>query len=134
MKKQTGFTLIELMIVVAIVAILAAIALPAYQSYTKRARFSEVVAAVGPFKTAYEICIQTGNAQADCKQGTHGIPSDISAANGNVASVKLTDATGVIEAKGTAAVDQRTYTLTPAFNNGKITWTIGGDCSTNGLC
>lgn len=43
MKRQSGFTLIELMIVVAIVAILAAIALPAYQSYTKKAKFSEVI-------------------------------------------------------------------------------------------
>lgn len=47
MKKQSGFTLIELMIVVAIVAILAAIALPAYQTYTKKAKFSEVITATG---------------------------------------------------------------------------------------
>ncbi|MGL4467874.1 MAG: prepilin-type N-terminal cleavage/methylation domain-containing protein, partial [Plesiomonas shigelloides] len=59
MKKQSGFTLIELMIVVAIVAILAAVALPAYQTYTKKAKFTEVVSAVGPFKTAIEICAQT---------------------------------------------------------------------------
>ena len=58
MKKQSGFTLIELMIVVAIVAILAAIALPAYQQYTLRAKFSEVVAASGPAKTAFEVCAQ----------------------------------------------------------------------------
>lgn len=58
MKKQSGFTLIELMIVVAIVAILAAIALPAYQSYTLRAKFSEVIAAAGPAKTAFEVCAQ----------------------------------------------------------------------------
>lgn len=55
MKRQSGFTLIELMIVVAIVAILAAIALPAYQTYTKRAKFSEVIAAIGPAKTAIEV-------------------------------------------------------------------------------
>ena len=69
MKKQSGFTLIELMIVVAIVAILAAIALPAYQTYTKRAKFSEVIAAVGPAKTAVEVCVQgyTGSSLAsDC--------------------------------------------------------------------
>ncbi len=58
MKKQSGFTLIELMIVVAIVAILAAIALPAYQSYTLRAKYSEVISAAGPAKTAAEVCIQ----------------------------------------------------------------------------
>ncbi|MNQ91554.1 Fimbrial protein precursor [compost metagenome] len=59
MKKQSGFTLIELMIVVAIVAILAAIALPAYQTYSLRAKFSEVIAAAGPAKTAFEVCAQT---------------------------------------------------------------------------
>ncbi|GAD01032.1 pilin [Agarivorans albus] len=58
-NKQAGFTLIELMIVVAIVAILAAVALPAYQTYTNRAKFSEVIAASGPVKTAFEVCWQT---------------------------------------------------------------------------
>jgi type IV pilus assembly protein PilA len=58
-RPQGGFTLIELMIVVAIVAILAAVALPAYQSYTLRAKFSEVIAAAGPGKTAFEVCIQS---------------------------------------------------------------------------
>lgn len=59
MKRQSGFTLIELMIVVAIVAILAAIALPAYQTYALRAKFSEVIAAAGPAKTAFEVCAQS---------------------------------------------------------------------------
>ena len=61
MKKQSGFTLIELMIVVAIVAILAAVALPAYQTYTQRAKFSEVISAAGPAKTAFEVCIQAAD-------------------------------------------------------------------------
>ncbi|MFM5311099.1 type IVa pilus major pilin TapA [Aeromonas caviae] len=61
MKRQSGFTLIELMIVVAIVAILAAIALPAYQTYTLRAKFSEVIAAAGPAKTAVEVCVQSSD-------------------------------------------------------------------------
>lgn len=137
MKKQTGFTLIELMIVVAIVAILAAVALPAYQTYTKRAKFSEVVAAVGPYKTAIEICVQTGVAPASCAAGSNGIPANIGAGTGAgvLDSVIVTaGATPLITAKGKAAVDSRTYTITGTVANGQITWAPGGDCSANGMC
>ena len=107
MKKQIGFTLIELMIVVAI-------ALPSYQIYTKRAKFSEVIASVEAVRTAYEICIQTGVTQADCTEGTHGIPANIATGNGStyVDSVVL-DGSGIIIATGTTDMDGATYQLTP---------------------
>jgi len=57
-KVQKGFTLIELMIVIAIIGILAAVAVPQYSQYTKRAKFSEVKLAVSPIKSAVELCFQ----------------------------------------------------------------------------
>src|SRR6478736_8311088 len=60
-QLQQGFTLIELMIVVAIIGILAAVALPAYQDYTKRAKMSEVVLAASACRTTITEVYQTGN-------------------------------------------------------------------------
>lgn len=60
MKKQQGFTLIELMIVVAIIAILAAIAIPQYQNYVTRSQVTRVMGETGQLKTALEDCINNG--------------------------------------------------------------------------
>lgn len=134
-KQQTGFTLIELMIVVAIIGILAAVALPAYQTYTQRAAFSEVVLAATPFKSAYEVARQTGRiaALADADAGSNGIPA-APAASGVVAS--LTVANGLITVTSTT-VDfggtAQTYTLMPTLTI-PVQWTTGGSCLTVGLC
>ncbi|MBL0663746.1 type IVa pilus major pilin TapA [Aeromonas caviae] len=147
MKRQSGFTLIELMIVVAIVAILAAIALPAYQTYTKKAKFSEVVAATGGFKTAIEVCAQTtGAADGDlstCDAGTNGVPANISAANGNVASVEVSDTDNSITATAVGAtgaavngLEGETYILVPSVSSGKVNWTTSSaaTCTGAGIC
>ncbi len=141
MKKQSGFTLIELMIVVAIVAILAAVALPAYQTYTKKAKFTEVVAATGAYKTAIEICAQTTGAASGalgtCDAGSNGVPSNLTAGTGEVKSVEVSDTTNAITATGKEATfgTGMTYILTPSVEtDGKVTWAASGACKTSGLC
>lgn len=136
MKKQSGFTLIELMIVVAIVAILAAIAMPAYQTYTNKARFTEVISAVGPYKVAVELCVQSegiltatsGAISDDCTTaGSNGIPADITTENGHVNSVKIAKG-GKITAEAldiyTTGTTKATYVIVPTVTAGKTNWAI----------
>ncbi len=114
MKKQSGFTLIELMIVVAIVAILAAVALPAYQNYTKKAKMTELVSASGAAKLAVEVCVQTNGVTA-CTAGSYGIPG---------AAPSPAVSTGV---ETTAAVSGNQYTITSEVKDTTLSPLAAGD-------
>ena len=131
-KAQQGCTLIELMIVVAIIGILASVALPAYQNYTKKAKFTEVILATQGYKLAIELCAQSLGDVTKCPDTAavrNGVPANTAAAVGSVASVAVGVATGVITATGTAAVDGKTYILTPTLSAaGQLTWANSGDC------
>lgn len=129
MKKQSGFTLIELMIVVAIVAILAAVAMPAYQTYTAKARFSEVINAVNPIKTQVELCYLNTQAFTACKLGASGEGWSFKAAAtdyaaGHVASIGVTDGKIVATADKTAGLNGQTYSIEPSANNGSVVWAL----------
>jgi type IV pilus assembly protein PilA len=129
-KAQSGFTLIELMIVVAIIGILASIALPAYQTYTQKAQFSEVVLATSAAKIAVELTAQIGVTELDLDGGSNGI-LDLGA-SGFVTSVVTED--GMITATGVAALGSVTYTLDSAIASGQVQRTVGGACQAAGLC
>ena len=138
-KSQQGFTLIELMIVVAIIGILASIALPAYQTYTNKAKFSEVILATSNQKTAVELCGQTSATvltfNANCINGVNGVIN--AGPTGQVASVNVTAGAAaadvIITATGAAGIAE-TYIMTGTLLAGQVTWAKTGTCVNAGLC
>jgi len=133
--QQQGFTLIELMIVVAIVAILAGVGMPAYQNYTKRAQFTEVVSATGPAKTALEICVQTGGADSICKtQAENAVSGAFNTATVKSVSIDFSTA-NTPKITATASGSNTTYILLGAVTGARIDWdTSTGSCVDLGYC
>ena len=107
-QTQKGFTLIELMIVVAIIGILAAVAIPAYSTYTKKAKFTEVVQATQALKTGIESCYGDMGDMNLCYAGTNGVPQPV---------------LGAVNAQPTYAAGATT--AVPASTQGGATATFG---------
>ncbi len=129
-KNMQGFTLIELMIVIAILGILLAIAIPAYQDYLARARAAEGLNMAAPAKLAVSEAT-LGSANGKTLPATATAAGYTAATSKYVASIKIAGGTITVTTKATGCAADPVFTLVPSTGTGKVSWTCtsGSSCA-----
>lgn len=138
MRKNQGFTLIELMIVIAILGILIALALPAYQTYFGRSKFSEVMAAVSAVRKSVDVCYQVkgGGDLSNCNTFVK-IGVDPATSTPVTQSILLQNDGSVVGTAVTGnSLNGETFILTPTINAGSLEWALNSSssCIAAGIC
>ena len=136
-KVQQGFTLIELMIVVAIIGILAAVAIPAYQDYITKAKFQDITSAASAVETAISLCLnENAGAVTSCDTAAKVGITTITNSKYAGTALAITPLTAVVTATANAAAGSYTYINTPALGAGatQVVWTQSGTCLAANVC
>ena len=137
---SAGFSLMELLIAIAIIAVLLSIGLPVYNNYTNKAKFSELLQAVGPYKTAANIVVQLGASElSELDTSNSGIPDPVRADNEYykyVESVDLVDGVITAQARGINSDSEPNYILRGSIRNGLLIWELDASstCLQQNLC